>query len=78
MNKPIFVFDCNAVISAHLLPQSVSRIAYEKALEKGILIRSPDTYAEFSSRFLRRCEYVSKGAYKEIRPYGIPYKDLIY
>jgi len=53
MSKPIFVFDCNVLISAHLLPSSTSRKAYEKALNIGLLVRSPLTFLEFSTRFLR-------------------------
>jgi len=53
MNKPIFVFDCNALISAHLIPKSISRKAFEKAMQAGILVRSPTTFLEFSTRFAR-------------------------
>ena len=53
MTKPIFVFDCNALISASLLPNSVSRNAYEKALLIGTLVRSPTSFLEFSTRFAR-------------------------
>lgn len=53
MTKPVFVFDCNALISANLLPASVSRNAYEKALRIGTLVRSPTSFLEFSTRFSR-------------------------
>src|SRR5690606_12183190 len=53
MNKPIFVFDCNALISAHLIPKSISRKAFEKAMQIGLLVRSPTTFLEFSTRFAR-------------------------
>ncbi|UGU17510.1 putative toxin-antitoxin system toxin component, PIN family [Sinomicrobium kalidii] len=45
--------DCNVLISAHLIKNSVSRRAYEKALLSGIAFCSPATFQEFSTRFLR-------------------------
>lgn len=48
-----FVFDTNTLISAHLLPSSVSRRAYDKAFEKGILTFSKATFHEFMTTFSR-------------------------
>ena len=53
MNK-IFVFDTNTIISAHLLPNSVSRRAYEYALMKGIIVYSTETLLELKTTFLRQ------------------------
>ena len=44
--KPRFVFDTNAVISAVLLKQSVSRRAFDKALDEGELLLSVETIDE--------------------------------
>ena len=49
----IYVFDTNSLISAHLLPSSVSRKAFDKALEKGILVHSKETFSEFVEVFTR-------------------------
>lgn len=48
-----FVFDTNALISAHLLLESMSRKAYDKAFDKGILIYSATTFDEFAKTFIR-------------------------
>jgi uncharacterized protein len=48
-----FVFDTNALISAYLLPNSVSRKAFDKATRLGILVYSTDTMHEFSTVFMR-------------------------
>lgn len=48
-----FVFDTNALISAHLLEGSTSALAFSKALSVGILVRSDATLIEFADRFLR-------------------------
>ena len=48
-----FVFDTNALISAHLLDKSESRKAYNKARDKGILIYSTATFDEFAKTFIR-------------------------
>ena len=48
-----FVFDTNALISAHLLVGSMSRKAYDKAFDKGILIYSAATFDEFAKTFIR-------------------------
>ena len=48
-----FVLDTNALISAHLLDKSESRKAYNKALDKGILIYSAATFDEFAKTFIR-------------------------
>jgi putative PIN family toxin of toxin-antitoxin system len=49
----LFVFDTNSLISANLLPGSVNRKAYNKALELGITVYSDATLAEFSGTFIR-------------------------
>ena len=51
--KPRFVFDTNAVISAVLLKQSVSRRAFDKALDEGELLVSVETIDELD-RVLKR------------------------
>ena len=48
-----FVFDTNALISAHLLDKSESRKAYNKAIDKGVLIYSDASFDEFAKTFLR-------------------------
>ncbi len=42
-----YVFDTNSIVSSNLLPESVSRKAYIKALETGILLYSKETLSEF-------------------------------
>jgi putative PIN family toxin of toxin-antitoxin system len=49
----IYVFDTNSLISAHLLPLSVTRKAFDKALEKGIIAHSRETFSEFVEVFTR-------------------------
>lgn len=49
----IFVFDTNSLVSAHLLPQSVTRKAFDIALEKGILVHSRETFSELIDVFTR-------------------------
>lgn len=41
-----FVFDTNVIISAHLARHSVSRKAYDRAFEKGLVLRSEETFEE--------------------------------
>ncbi len=48
-----FVFDTNALISAHILPDSISRKAFDKANTLGILVYSTATLHEFSTVFMR-------------------------
>ena len=48
-----FVFDTNSIISAHLLPTSIVRAAYNKALEQGVLLHSKDTLSELVQVFFR-------------------------
>ena len=48
-----FVFDTNALISAHLLDKSASRKAYNKAIDNGVLIYSAETFDEFANTFIR-------------------------
>src|ERR1700761_5094938 len=49
----VFVFDTNSLISAHLLPNSNVRKAFDLALTKGILVHSKDTFSEFLEVFTR-------------------------
>jgi putative PIN family toxin of toxin-antitoxin system len=46
--KPRFVFDTNAIISAALLKWSVSRQAFDKALDEGELLVSAETIDELN------------------------------
>ncbi len=54
--KPHFVFDTNAVISAALLKQSITRRAFDKAIEEGQLLLSLETIDELN-RVLRRDDF---------------------
>ena len=47
MSKPIFVFDTNAFISAHLIQDSVSARAYGAGFTKGKLAVSEDVLSEY-------------------------------
>ncbi len=47
------VFDTNSIISAHLLPLSVTRQAYDKAFQIGVLYYSRATLNELSEVLLR-------------------------
>lgn len=49
----IFVVDTNTLISANLLPGSVSRKAYDKVREIGIAVYSNATLTEFSATLIR-------------------------
>lgn len=49
----IYVFDTNSLISAHLLPLSVTRKAFDIALEKGIIAHSRETFSELVEVFTR-------------------------
>jgi len=46
--KPRFVFDTSAIISAALLKRSVSRKAFDKALDEGELLVSAETIDELN------------------------------
>ncbi len=46
--KPRFVFDTSAIISAALLKRSVSRKAFDKALDEGELLVSAETVDELN------------------------------
>ncbi len=48
-----FVFDANSLISANLLPNSISRKAYDYARVVGVMIYSNATFEEFSQTFVR-------------------------
>ena len=47
-SKPGFVFDTSAIISAALLKRSVSRQAFDKALDEGELLVSAETIDELN------------------------------
>lgn len=49
-----FVFDTNSLISAHLLANSISASAYDKANESGVLVYTEDSFTEFATRFLHK------------------------
>ena len=55
--KPRFVFDTNAIISAVLLKRSVSRQAFDKAIDQGELLVSAETIDELN-RVLGRPDFV--------------------
>jgi putative PIN family toxin of toxin-antitoxin system len=48
-----FVFDTNTLISAHLIKNSVPRLALNIALEKGLVIQSNETLKEFAETFIK-------------------------
>ncbi|MBS1745240.1 MAG: putative toxin-antitoxin system toxin component, PIN family [Bacteroidetes bacterium] len=48
-----FVFDTNALISAHLLQHSISRLAFDRARTLGIIVSSAETFLEFKTTFIR-------------------------
>jgi putative PIN family toxin of toxin-antitoxin system len=58
-----FVFDTNAVVSAVLLPGSVSRRALELATSRGKLLLSPPTFEELEEVLRRRRfdKYLTEG-----------------
>jgi len=45
--RNLFVFDTNFLISAHLLPYSVNRLAFDKAFSMGTVVYSQETLAEW-------------------------------
>lgn len=49
----IFIFDTNCLISAHLLPSSINRVAFNKAMKTGMLVYSEETMAEWVEVFTR-------------------------
>lgn len=53
MNKPRFVLDTNLIISAALSARSTSRLAFEKALTKGIILISDETQDELTEVLMR-------------------------
>ncbi len=55
-NKPRFVFDTNVVVSALLLKRSVSRRAFDTAIDAGELLVSVETIDELD-RVLRREDF---------------------
>lgn len=49
----LFVIDTNVLISAHLLPQSATRQAYDLVWKKGIAVFSKATFHEFATTSTR-------------------------
>lgn len=49
----LFVIDTSTLISAHLLPASIPRQAYDLASRKGIAVFSKTTFHEFATTFTR-------------------------
>lgn len=49
----LFVIDTGVLISAHLLPNTTPRQAYNRARQKGIVVFSKATFQEFASTFTR-------------------------
>lgn len=49
----LFVIDTNILISAHLLPHSAPRQAYDRVWHKGIAVFSKATFHEFATTFTR-------------------------
>lgn len=71
MKNKYFVFDTNSLISAALIPTSLSRIALKKADEAGIFVFSKETLTELNEVLIRskfdkyisldeRLEYIQK------------------
>jgi putative PIN family toxin of toxin-antitoxin system len=54
MNKPKFIFDTNAFISAILLENSVNAQALDKAFKSGEVIVSGATFSEFTQVLSRK------------------------
>lgn len=53
-NSHLFVMDTNALVSAFLLSHSVSRLAFDKAADAGMIATSNEAFAEFREVFLRK------------------------
>jgi putative PIN family toxin of toxin-antitoxin system len=53
MKTKFFIFDTNSLISALILPKSVSRLSLEKADEIGQLVFSEETLLELSEVLIR-------------------------
>jgi putative PIN family toxin of toxin-antitoxin system len=49
-----YIFDTNTLISAFLIPDSVSFLAVEKAINNGILCFTNETFAEFEQVLFRK------------------------
>ncbi len=54
MKNNFFVIDTNALISAALLPNSISKIVFDKAIIIGTLASSNPTFEEFIEVLLRK------------------------
>lgn len=48
-----YVLDANVLISAVLLPNSTANLAYQKALDTGILLISVETFCEYENVIFR-------------------------
>ncbi len=48
-----FVFDTNALVSAYILVNSITRQAYNKAFDSGVFLYSAATLDEFAEVFVR-------------------------
>ncbi len=48
-----FVFDTNSLISAHLLPSSVNRLALDRAISIGTVVYSKESLTEWKETFSR-------------------------
>jgi uncharacterized protein len=53
MKNKYFVFDTNSLVSALIVPNSVSRLSLKKADDSGILIFSGETLAELTDVLIR-------------------------
>lgn len=64
----IIVIDTNTFISAHLLPQSITRRAFNRAQEIGLLVYSRETLSELVETFGRSKfdKYVTKDERNEV------------
>jgi putative PIN family toxin of toxin-antitoxin system len=48
------VIDTNCIVSAHLIPNSIARKAFDKAFYTGVVLHSTETIAELAEVFSRR------------------------
>ncbi len=74
-SKPLCIFDTNCLISALLARGSVSRRAFDKALDHYQILISRETAAEFDDvagreKFERYLEEGEREGFQESRPAG--------
>lgn len=50
----LFVFDTNSLISAAILPNSISRRAFVRAIKGGLLVVSEETMGELNTVLYRK------------------------